>query len=217
MEQKTPADRRPIIARADPAKNPFHALAFGLIVTFAVGIIIDGMRAAGVDAGLATLVVLSLATAFLFRIYPEPVRRIGAVRSVALIVAGILAAMLWLAVTGWHVGSYSVDSWIDYPVFLVVQIVVTPIYEEKVVRYVLLSGLSSRLGLVPAAIITSLIFAAVHHGNFVAVFLFSLVASALAAAGYNSVHRSLLHGANNAVLVFWQLAGGFWLASQWRK
>lgn len=185
-----------------------HALAIGVVATFAVGIAVDAMRMAHVDGGLATLLVLGLAWAVLSRIFPEPAQRIGVVRSTVLVVAGMAGAGIWLAVIARPQATFSVDSWIDYPIFLLVQIVIAPLYEEKLVRHVLLSGLSRHVGFITAALIVSLGFAALHMGNFATALVFSLIACALAGAGYNTFHRSLLHGSYNAVLVFSQIAGG---------
>ncbi|MDQ2702945.1 MAG: CPBP family intramembrane metalloprotease [Pseudomonadota bacterium] len=178
-----------------------------------VGILLSLSRSVGFDPGIATLLVLLAATIMLFVIYPEKPRRIGLAGISALLGAGVLAACGWLAITDWQLSNYTSASWVEYSIFLLVQIVFAPIYEEKVVRHVLLFGLARRMGFVFSAIVVSVAFAAVHRGNFTTVLLFSLGASWLAYNGYGSLQRTLLHGANNAVIVLWQLGVPHWLQS----
>jgi membrane protease YdiL (CAAX protease family) len=202
-------NRPAAIGGTNSADTPY-SLAVGLIFSLLVGIAIAWMQIAGADGGVATLLVLSLATAILFRVYPESPRDIGMGARLALVAVGVAAAVCWLSLTGWQLGPHSAQSWVDYPVYVLVQVVVAPLYEEKVVRHVLLSGLARRTGFAFAIIVVSAAFAAVHHGNFVAVMLFSLVAGTMAYFGFGSGQRALLHGANNAVMVAWQLTGTHW-------
>ena len=81
-----------------------------------------------------------------------------------------------------------------------------PLFEEKVVRHLLLTGAAHYLGKVIASVSVSALFAWVHVEGMIFAFLFSM---ALCIGVYmfklGTLQRSLIHGLINLVITHWVL------------
>lgn len=166
-------------------------------------------------AGAKPLVELLVALVLLRR-YPEAavVRWTGGLVSILCII-GLALTLAWVAFFAWgntrffDAGSVSAPA---LAVGMVGAVVTAPIYEEKVVRHLLLQGAAGFIGRWGAALLISVVFGLIHTGAMVWTFLVSLVLCWLALAkGLTSTQRAIVHGTVNAMIMLWYLTRGFGL------
>lgn len=145
--------------------------------------------------------------------FPTEQRAVWSVRLIlALIAIGIIGGILWVAVVGYpQRNELHFLTWDQVPISyyllgLVTGCVVSPLFEEKIVRNLLLSGASQYLGKFLASLAVSALFAWVHTDGMV----FAFVASIALCAGFyvfklDTVQRSVIHGFVNFVITHWVL------------
>lgn len=91
-------------------------------------------------------------------------------------------------------------------------VLTAPIFEEKVVRHLLLNGAVGFVGRWWASVLVSGIFAVVHTGAMIWAFAMSMILCWFALAkGFSSVQRALVHGVVNAIIMLWYFTGGLGL------
>lgn len=142
----------------------------------------------------------------------EPRAQWSAKLTFALVVVGLLGGALWIACIGYPTrGESQFLTWDKIPVSYYILGVLTgcvaaPLFEEKVVRHLLLTGAAHCLGRILAALVVSALFAWVHTDGMVSAFIFSL---ALCAGVYrfqlDTLQRSVIHGVVNLVIMHWTL------------
>lgn len=130
----------------------------------------------------------------------------------ALVGLGLFGGALWVASIGFPArGESQFLTWDKVPIAYYVLGVFTgcvaaPLFEEKVVRHLLLTGAAQYLGRAFAALAVSALFAWVHTDGMISAFLFSL---ALCAGVYifnlDTLQRSVIHGVVNLVIMHWTL------------
>lgn len=152
---------------------------------------------------LLDIVLMTAVSAILFRMVPERPRI--SLRSMWLLLAGLGIG----AVAFWIRYRHSLDTihlsglhsrW-DIARYVFLLVVVTPLWEEKSCRNVLLFGIGKRAGVWVAALLLSAAFALPHRDNFPFAFSYSFIACALAIRGVDTWNRVLLHGGINAAHV----------------
>jgi len=186
----------------------------GVLATFACGALIWLGGVLGLLG--ATPLAELLVAAILFKFYPEKsaVRWSGK-EVVALLSFGSVLAMFWVVVFAWGNTIFSDPSDVSGAALFIgafSAIVAAPIYEEKVVRHLLLQGLSGLTRPWISAILVSLIFALVHKGAVVWSFIVSIVLCWLALArGVGTLQRAIVHGTINALVMLWYFTSGFGL------
>lgn len=129
-----------------------------------------------------------------------------------LVVLGLLGGMLWVACVGYPERNDSQFLTWDrvpaayYVLGLFTGCMAAPLFEEKVVRHLLLTGAAHYLGKVIASVSVSALFAWVHVEGMIFAFLFSM---ALCIGVYmfklGTLQRSLIHGLINLVITHWVL------------
>lgn len=132
--------------------------------------------------------------------------------SLILVVLGLLGGMLWVACVGYPSRNDSQFlTWdrvptVYYVLGLFTGCMAAPLFEEKVVRHLLLTGAAHYLGKVIASVSVSALFAWVHVEGMIFAFLFSM---ALCIGVYmfklGTLQRSLIHGLINLVITHWVL------------
>jgi membrane protease YdiL (CAAX protease family) len=186
-------------------------------VQLAVGVLATGVAAGGLvffeSIGFPfgkPLTELSLAIVLLY-FFPEP-RPLARHKYLyfGLAALGVLLAICWLALEQWRgqaIRHVDVSSLPPVPLIaaLVSMIFTAPLFEEKVVRHLLLDGLRS-LGAVTACVLTSALFALAHAATWAWALAISLVLSVgTVRYGLRSVDRNCIHAAINATIVGWYL------------
>ena len=129
-----------------------------------------------------------------------------------LALAGILPAALWLCfnregrinVNG---DTSAVNLLMYYCLHLMNISLIIPLYEEKIVRGLLLRGIEKLTGSLGAIIITSFLFGVAHRGNEWLTFVYGAVLAAWAATcmRMGAFERSIIHGAYNFTIGFYVL------------
>lgn len=146
-------------------------------------------------------------------LFPNEPRVAWSARLTAVLVAvGLLGGALWVACIGYPArGESQFLTWDRIPIAyyllgVLTGCVVAPLFEEKVVRHLLLSGAAHYMGRILAALAVSALFAWVHTDGIISAFLFSI---ALCAGVYffklDTLQRALIHGVVNLVIMHWAL------------
>lgn len=188
----------------------------GVAVSLACGALTSLITHLGL-VGAAPLVQLSLALV-LFKLHPEPTVVRWSYKLVLLLCcAGAMVALVWAALFAWG-NTRFVDAGDVSRVSLMVgvssAVIAAPIYEEKVVRHVLLLGAAGFLGRLWASVLVSFAFALVHTGAIVSTFLVSMMLCWLALVKHlTSTQRAVVHGSYNAMIMLWYFTGGYGLSS----
>lgn len=194
-----------------PADLPENRIFVGAIATIAVGATQAVLNAFDVFGSKAMTELLAfLCCVWLF---PHEQRMRWSVRlSILLISAGLIGGALWIAFIGYPARNESQFlTWDNIPfeyysLGLITGCIVAPLFEEKVVRHLLLSGASHYLGRSVGAIAVSALFAWVHTDGVVSAFIFSM---ALCCGVYffkmDGFQRSLIHGFVNLVIMHWAI------------
>jgi membrane protease YdiL (CAAX protease family) len=151
------------------------------------------------DRDLTDLVLVALTIILMFRIIPEkPQFSAG---SWLLLLAGLATGVLvfWFHVAG-HQASIKIatdNGLLDVAVYALNLAVLAPIYEEKACRQIMLFGLGKYVHIALSAVVVSVLFSLVHHGNQIFALLFSLLMCAFAARGMSTFNRAIIHGGVN--------------------
>ena len=193
--------------------SPRHAFIVGIVATVASSLILEAARVFDlVGAGPCTEAIIAF---LLIRIYPEPRSLRWSFKSVALLLAaGLLLALGWIGAIGWWQVSSRFTEWTQYPFYFIVigfisAVVTAPLFEEKVVRHLLLCGAARITNTLFASILVSALFALAHPGNRIWSFIVSVLLCWLAIKwGANSFQRAIVHGTLNLMVMLWHLAGG---------
>ncbi|BBO51304.1 MULTISPECIES: CPBP family intramembrane glutamic endopeptidase [Stenotrophomonas] len=190
------------------AENKIFAAAIATVAVGAAQGILDSFNVFGSKA--ATEFLAFLACAWLFP--NEPGRRWTFWLPPVLVGAGLICGALWIAFAGLPSGHASNSISLNeiplkfYVLGIVTSCIVSPLFEEKVVRHLFLDGASHYLGKVAGAIVVSALFAAVHVDAFVSSFIYSVILCIGAIAfGLNTVQRSIIHGVINLSIMHWAL------------
>lgn len=186
-------------------RNSVLDIVVAIAVSLAAGIAINYGRYLGVDGGIVTVATLAILTGLLFAWKPER-PDFSRKTFIAAIAAGAFMAALWLLLIGRRQSAVtiSVSNWIDFPIAALNLSIVVPLYEEKVVRGVLLKGIARISRGWIAVIVTSVAFALPHEHNMLIALLAGMGLGYL--AFYRNIDtylRAALHGAYNLTLFFW--------------
>lgn len=195
-----------------PAEKPENYIFVALIATVAVG----GGQAVLSDFGVIGAKALTELLAFIvcMRCFPHETHAPWSSRlTLCLIAAGVGGAGLWIALVGYpeREATGFVDwsrlTFFNYALGVATSCVVAPLFEEKVVRHLLLSGASHYLGTLLATLAVSVLFAWPHIGNEIFAFIFSVtLCISVPLFRLDSWQRSLIHGILNFVIIHWELA-----------
>lgn len=199
---------------AGPDTHSWKLVASGFLVTLIGGLglwlseAIELAWGKPVCEGTLALVLLWL--------YPEKESRRWSISLVIwLVVAAIGLAAFWVAAVAWgrtkflDVSQLSITA---VAVTLVGAVVTAPIYEEKVVRGLLLDGLSRLTNGLAAAVLVSLVFGFVHAGPLFWPVVFSLALCMLALKWrVSTLQRALVHGIVNLLVLLWYGTKGYGL------
>jgi CAAX amino terminal protease family. len=186
-------------------------LVAGVLATLAGG----GLWWAGERLGVvgAKPIAEALVAAMLLWFYPGRYGRpwtpvLGVV--LVLCAAGLVA--IWVGVFAWGNTRFLDLAKVDRAAIVVTLstvLVTAPIYEEKVVRELLLRGLSKTLNPVLASVFVSVAFALVHDG-FLWAFIFSMVLCFLALKwNFSTMQRAVVHGLVNLLISLWYVTRGY--------
>lgn len=191
---------------------PSGLLLAGILGTLAGGALIWLAGTVGVT-GAKPLVELTIA-AILIKIYPEDTPQCWSIKRVtALVLLGATLFAFWMVAIAWgntRFPDLSTFSKTAVLIGIMSSVVTAPIYEEKVVRHLLLQGLSGYMNGWVAAVLVSAVFALVHQGSMAWSFLGSMVLCSLALVWKIGVmQRAIVHGAVNALIMLWYLTRGF--------
>ncbi|WP_372016667.1 CPBP family glutamic-type intramembrane protease [Pseudoxanthomonas sp. 10H] len=153
----------------------------------------------------------------LFKFYPErncAPWSFG--RIVTLLSLGVALSVFWVIAFAWGRTIFPDLAAISpAAIFIGVlsSVVTAPIFEEKVVRHLLLAGVSGFLNRWVSAALVSVIFALAHQGSMAWSFLVSIVLCWLALAkAASSLQRAITHSTVNAMILLWYFSNGFGLA-----
>ena len=184
----------------------------GVVATIVAGGLIALGEAFQV-AGAKPLAETSIAI-LLFMFFPEKnvaswtVKRVAALFSI-----GLCLALFWVFAFAWGRTKFPdlpEGSELAIAVGLISSIVTAPIFEEKVVRHLLLRGGAALSNHWISAFLVSLVFALVHKDAILWSFLVSLVLCWLALEkGIGTLQRALVHSIINALVMTWYFSGGF--------
>ncbi len=168
-------------------------------------------RRLGWDQDFLDLILMGCTSLVLFRLMPEQPRfsRLSGILLLAGIAIGGLS--FWVRfrnnLDGITVtGPYGL---LGVGVYVVLMVVLIPLWEEKSCRQILFFGIGRYTGLWLSALLVSGAFAWVHQGNALFSLLFSLTACALAFKGVSTFDRTILHGAINLAQVLPWLYFGY--------
>jgi membrane protease YdiL (CAAX protease family) len=151
------------------------------------------------DRDLTDLALTALAIVLMFRVVPEEPQ--FSRRSLLLLLAGLVTGLI---IFRFHASGQqatinvtSSNGLLGVAVFMCNAAVLTPIYEEKACRQIMLFGLGKYLHIALSAVVVSVLFSVVHHGNEIFALLFSLLMCAFAVRGTSTLNRAIIHGGVN--------------------
>ncbi len=151
------------------------------------------------DRDLTDLVLTALTIFLLFWVVPEKTQL--ARWSLLLLLAGLLVGLIVFRVRSAGLQDTiqvtTSNGLLGVAVFMFNAAVLTPIYEEKTCRQIMLFGLGKYLHIALSAVVVSVLFSVVHHGNEIFALLFSLLMCAFAATGMSTFNRAIIHGGVN--------------------
>ena len=160
---------------------------------------------------IAEFAVTAITIPILFMLQKEQCRKFMGRRIPMLALAGILPAALWLCfnregrinVNG---DTSAVNLLMYYCLHLMDISLIIPLYEEKIVRGLLLRGIEKLTGSLGAIIITSFLFGVAHRGNEWLTFVYGAVlAWAATCMRMGAFERSIIYGAYNFTIGFYVL------------
>lgn len=194
--------------------SPAVLLLAGFLATFGAYAIIrlgEIMELAGGEP-LGELLIAVI----LLKLYPENGDTSWSVKRIlSLVLIGTVLALFWVAVFAWGNTVFPVvTSEHRLAIFIGVlsAVVAAPIYEEKVVRGLLLGGLSRLMNRWIAALAVSAVFALAHNDAVIWAFIVSIVLCWLALVRrIGTLQRAIAHGTINAWVMLWYFTSGFGL------
>lgn len=155
--------------------------------------------ALALDRDLTDLVLMALTIVLMFRLIPEKPQ--FSRWSWLLLLAGLATglALFWFHRAGQQasIRIATDNGLLGVAVYAVNLAVLVPIYEEKACRQIMLFGLGKYVHIALSAVVVSVLFSLVHHGNQIFALLFSLLMCAFAARGMSTFNRALIHGGIN--------------------
>jgi len=151
------------------------------------------------DLDLTDLVLTALTIFLMLRILPEKPQfsRWSLLLLLAGLVTGLIVFRFHASGAQATINVTSSNGLLGVAVFMCNAAVLTPIYEEKACRQIMLFGLGKYLHIALSAVIVSVLFSVVHHGNEIFALVFSLLMCAFAARGMSTFNRAILHGGVN--------------------
>ncbi|WP_234458625.1 CPBP family intramembrane glutamic endopeptidase [Stenotrophomonas sp. S39] len=188
------------------ADNRIFVAAIAIVSVGAAQGILNSFDVFGSKA--ITEILAFFACAWLF---PNEPRRKWSLRlGAGLIATGLLLGAIWVLFIGFP-GRYETNftplteiPLRFYALGLVTSCIVAPLFEEKVVRHLLLDGASYYFGKLAATIGVSALFAAVHVDAIVPAFLLSVfLCAGTQFFNLNSAQRSIIHGLVNFSMLHW--------------
>jgi membrane protease YdiL (CAAX protease family) len=185
-----------------------HTLLVGLTAIAASAV----LTRAGTEIGFVGSKVVAEAAiaACLLWFYIEPSRAPFTLKLIAtLISAGIALGAIWIAffAPDKHQGGFI--DWKAHPLIFIaagyVNVTLTaPLFEEKVVRGLIFSGLSKYINSTLSSVVVSMLFAVAHSGSMVWAFIVSLVLCwMMLKYRLDSYQRAIVHGILNFMSMTW--------------
>jgi membrane protease YdiL (CAAX protease family) len=155
--------------------------------------------ALALDRDLTDLVLMALTIVLMFRIIPEKPQfsRGSWLLLLAGLATGVLVFRFHAAGQQASINVVTDNGLLGVAVFALNLAVLVPIYEEKACRQIMLFGLGKYLHIALSAVVVSVLFSVVHHGNQIFALLFSLLMCACAARGMSTFNRAIIHGGVN--------------------
>jgi membrane protease YdiL (CAAX protease family) len=155
--------------------------------------------ALALDRDLTDLALMALTIVLMFRIIPEKPQfsRWSWLLLLAGLATGLIVFRFHASGQQATINVTSSNGFLGVAVFMFNAAVVAPIYEEKACRQIMLFGLGKYLHIALSAVIVSVLFSLVHHGNQIFALLFSLLMCAFAARGMSTFNRAIIHGGVN--------------------
>jgi membrane protease YdiL (CAAX protease family) len=190
----------------------FLAGSLGSLLCGAMVALMSHVGAVGAKPLAELLVALVL-----MKLYPEVnIVRWSSRLFLLLCAIGAALALAWVAIFAWG-NTQFFDIANASVIALVVgcssAVLTAPIFEEKVVRHLLLQGAVGIIGRWWASLFVSAVFALVHTGAMIWAFAVSMVLCWFALAkGFSSAQRAVVHGVVNAIIMLWYFTRGFGLA-----
>lgn len=200
-----------VLQALKPANKPENLIFVGSIATVAVGAAQGVLNTLDVFGSKAMVEMLAFIACMW--LLPCEKRALWSAKLVVILLAlGILGGVVWVAVVGYPArDETSFITWEQVPfrnyvLGAVTSCLVAPLFEEKVVRHLLQSGLSHYFGRFFGTLAVSVLFAIVHTGAVISSFLFALYLSAsMYLLSLDTLQRAVVHGAINAVILHWVL------------
>lgn len=194
--------------------EPGPLVLVGVVISLACGGLISLLSSLGLVG--ATIWVQLLLALILFKLYPEASTVRWSGRLLLLLCgAGVAMAGVWVTLFAWgntrfvDVGEVGITA---LAVGAASAVIAAPIYEEKVVRHVLLMGAAGFVGRIPASVLVSIPFALVHAGSVIPAFFFSLALCwAALVLKLSSGQRAVAHGTYNLMNMLWYFTSGYGL------
>jgi len=155
-------------------------------------------------------------SALLLMFYPDVGYRRWTWRLLWALLLGALALVLtWIVAFAWGRTQFLDIRSVEMSTIVVTLlggVVITPIFEEKVVRDLLLRGLSQMAGPVLSALLVSLAFALAHEGAMVWTFIVSICLCVMALRWrVSTLQRAAVHGSMNLLIFLWYGTYGYGL------
>lgn len=154
-----------------------------------------------------------LTALILFRLFPEERLRWSVRQVLTLFGIAAILALVWIIFFAWGRTKFPDTSGFDQLAIIVgaaSSVVTAPLFEEKVVRHLLLQGVSELTNRWIATIFVSLLFSLAHQGSVAWTFIVSSVLCWLALwKGVGSLQRAVVHGALNAMVFLWYFTSGY--------
>ncbi|MNV28321.1 CAAX amino terminal protease self- immunity [compost metagenome] len=151
--------------------------------------------------------------------FPDQKGMSWGLRSIAAFIAfGIFLASLWVLLFAYpSIQRTEFKELANVPVLPLLQglaatAVTAPLFEEKVVRHMLLRGLSGLHSILSSAMVSAL-FAFAHKGSFLWAFLASMILCfAAIRLRMTTTQRAVSHGLCNVIITSWYFTGAFGLS-----
>ncbi|MEL1265175.1 CPBP family glutamic-type intramembrane protease [Pseudoxanthomonas putridarboris] len=189
-------------------------LIAGIVATVLAGILIAVGRSLGAEFS-KPVVELTLFAILVFY-FPERDRKSWGISSLFLsLMIGIFLGLTWIVLFGYpKLDSTEFRSLADFSFSTLLygfsaSFITAPLFEEKVVRHLLLEGLG-KLHAIVASLLVSCVFALVHVGSVIWAFLASMLLcfSALCLK-MTSAQRAISHGVCNLLIAAWYYTNAY--------
>jgi membrane protease YdiL (CAAX protease family) len=184
----------------------------GIVATILAGGLLRLGEASQI-VGAKPLVEISIAV-ILFRVFPETNLAPWTIKRTAVLMAlGSGLSLFWILAFAWGRTRFpDLPKGSEFALFvgLTSAIVTAPIFEEKLVRHLILQGGARLTNAWISTFFVSIAFAFAHQHAVIWSFLVSLVLCWLALEkGAGTLQRALAHGTINSLVMLWYLTKGF--------